>query len=568
MIMRDILACILFIGILAAASPFLGRFIHTVMEGGKTPLHRALGPVEQFAYRISGIDPGREQSWRRYALSALVFSAAGFILTMAVLMLQGVLPLNPQGFSGTSWHLAFNTAASFATNTNWQSYAGEAALSHFSQMVGLTYQNFVSAAVGIAACMAICRAIARNRTQVVGNFWADLVRVILYVLLPLSILFAIFFISQGAVQTFQAGVDAATLEGGRQYIALGPAASQTAIKLLGTNGGGFFNANAAHPFENPTALSNFFQCLAMLLIPSSLVFTFGEIVKNRRHAWTIWCIMAAVFIFGVLAATLAEQGGTVMLAEAAGGAVPNLEGKEARFGVFGTALFATAATATSCGAVNAMHASFTPLGGLVPLFNMLLGEIIFGGAGSGLYGMILFMVLTVFIAGLMVGRTPDYLGKRIQAREVTWCMVALLIPAMSILGLSAVAAATEWGRAGLLNAGTHGFSEILYACASCTQNNGSAFAGMNADTPIWNVSLGAAMLMGRFGVMCSMMAAAGSMAARSIRPESEYSFPVEGATFGALTLAVIFVVGALTYLPALSLGPVVECFQMTAGRVF
>lgn len=566
--MGDILEFILFIGILAAVSPFLGRFIHNVTSGRRTPLHAALGPVEQGIYRISGINPDREQSWQRYTVSVIAFSVAGFILTMAVLMLQGVLPLNPQGFPGVSWHLAFNTTASFVTNTNWQSYGGESTLSHLSQMVGLTYQNFVSAAVGIAVCVVIARAIARNQARTVGNFWADLVRITLYVLLPLSFVFAIFFISQGIVQTFSAGVEATTVEGGRQYLALGPAASQVSIKLLGTNGGGFFNANAAHPFENPTALSNFFQCLAIFVIPSALVFTLGDAVKNRRHAWTIWCVMAVVFVLGVLIMVWAENGGTATLTKLAGGLVPNLEGKEMRFGVFGTALFATVTTDASCGAVNAMHASLTPLGGLIPLFNMLLGEIIFGGVGSGLYGMVLFIVLTVFIAGLMVGRTPDYLGKRIQAREVTWCMVALLVPAVSILGFSAVAAVTEWGQAGPLNAGAHGLSEILYAYTSGTQNNGSAFAGLSANTPIWNVTLGIAMLVGRFGVMCSMLVVAGSMAARNIRPVSEYSFPVQGVTFGVLVLAVILIVGALTYLPALSLGPIVEFFQMIAGRVF
>ncbi|MEG1610780.1 MAG: potassium-transporting ATPase subunit KdpA, partial [Bilophila sp.] len=458
MTLRDLLQFALFLGLLATVSPVLGHYMHRVLSGERTWLWRCFGAVERGIYAASGIHPEQEQTWKGYAGSLLAFTVAGFALTMGVLLFQDRLPLNPQHVAGMSWHLAFNTAASFVTNTNWQSYAGETTVSHFSQMVGLTYQNFVSAAVGIAACTAIIRGITRNEAQTIGNFWADLVRVTLYVLLPLSILFTVFLMWQGVVQTFVSGVSATTLEGETQFLALGPAASQVAIKLLGTNGGGFFNVNGAHPFENPTALSSFVQALSIFLIPSALVFMLGAAVKNRRHAWTIWCVMAVVFVAGVCALLWAETSGTALLHKIAG-VVPNLEGKEVRFGLFGTSLFSTVTTDASCGAVNAMHASFTPLGGMVLLVNMLLGELVFGGVGSGLYGMLLFILLTVFIAGLMVGRTPDYLGKRIEGREITWVMVALLVAAMPILCLSGWAAVSDWGTGALLNHGAHGLSE-------------------------------------------------------------------------------------------------------------
>ena len=565
---RDMLQLALFIGLLAALSPLLGRYVHQVFSGRRTLLHPIFGPVERGVYALSGIRPDEHQGWGKYAVSLIGFSIAGFLLTFLVLLFQDRLPLNPQGFPGLSWHLALNTAVSFLTNTNWQSYGGETTMSHFSQMVALTYQNFVSAGVGIAVCAAVVRGIARTESATIGNFWADLVRVTLYVLLPLSLIGAALMLWQGMVQNFDAGVTATTLEGGKQFIATGPVASQISIKLLGTNGGGFFNVNAAHPFENPTALSSFLQSFYILIIPSALVFFLGEAVGNRRHAWTVWSVMLALFVGGALWIYFNELNGTHLLHQFAGGAVPNMEGKEVRFGIFGTSLFATATTDASCGAVNAMHDSMTPLGGMLVLFNMLLGEIIYGGVGSGLYGMILFILLTVFIAGLMVGRTPDYLGKRIEGREITWCMVALLACAMPILCFSAVAAVSSWGTGALNNAGAHGLSEILYAYTSGTQNNGSAFAGLSANVPVWNVTLAAAMLIGRFGVMLSMLVVAGSLAARRKRPVSESSFPVEGPTFGVLLLGIIFVVGALTYLPALSLGPIVEQFQMMRGMVF
>ncbi len=556
----------LFLGLLALMSPVLGRFIgRAVLRGEQTWLHSVLGPVERLIYRASGIRPEARQSWRQYAASLCAFSAAGFLMTFGVLMLQDKLPLNPQGFSGLSWHLAFNTAVSFLTNTNWQSYAGESTVSHFSQMVGLAYHNFVSAAAGLAVAVAVMRGLASQESKTIGNFWADLVRSVLYVLLPISLVLAVVLVGQGVVQTMSAGTEVATLEGGRQFIAMGPTASQVAIKMLGTNGGGFFNANAAHPLENPTALSNLLQMLAIFIIPSSLVFTLGGAVSNRRHAWTVWFVMACLFMVGAFSLYRAETLGTPLLTEVAQAPVTNMEGKEVRFGIFGSAMFATVTTDASCGAVNAMHDSLTPLGGLVTLVNMQMGEVIFGGVGSGLYGMVLFILLTVFLAGLMVGRTPDYLGKRIEGREVTLAMLALIIAATPPLLFSAVAAVSGWGQVALNNAGAHGFSEILYAYTSGVQNNGSAFAGLNANSPAWNVTLALAMLIGRFGVMLPMLGVAGSMASRRARPIGEFSFPVSGFTFGLLLTLVIVIVGALTYLPALALGPVVEHFQMLDG---
>lgn len=565
--LRELCQFILFIVLLAGLTPALGRFIHRVISGERTFLSPLLRPVERGIYALAGIDPAQEQDWKRYTVNMLAFSAAGFALTFGVISCQHLLPLNPEGLPGLSWHLALNTTVSFITNTNWQSYGGESTMSLLSQMVALTYQNFVSASVGMAVCVAVIRGISRKESGSIGNFWADVTRMTLYVLLPLSLLFALFFISQGVVQTFTAAVIATGLDGGAQQLAMGPVASQVAIKLLGTNGGGFFNANAAHPFENPTALSNFMQCLAIFLIPSALVFTLGEGVQSRKHAWTLWCVMALVFTLGVGIITYAEKTGTPLLTLAAGTPVPNYEGKEVRFGIFGTALFATVTTDASCGAVNAMHDSLTPLGGFSVLANMQLGEIIFGGVGSGLYGIIMFTLLTVFLAGLMVGRTPDYFGKRIEGREMTRVMLALILSAMPVLAFTGWAAASEWGHAALANGGAHGFTEILYAYTSATQNNGSAFAGLNANVPIWNVTLALAMLTGRFGVMLPMLAVAGSLAARRPRAKSEHAFPVEGVTFGALLLTVIIVVGALTFLPALSLGPIVEQLKMLDGWI-
>ncbi|MBZ2170751.1 potassium-transporting ATPase subunit KdpA [Nitratidesulfovibrio sp. SRB-5] len=607
---RDYLQLALFLGILAAASPPLGRYIHRVLEGGRTWLHPLLGPVERLIYTAAGIDPASDQPWQRYAASLLGFTLAGFCLTFGVLLFQDVLPLNPQHFPAPSWDLALNTAVSFVTNTNWQAYGGETAMSHLSQVVALTYQNFVSAAVGMAACMAVVRGIARTEAQGIGNFWADMVRSTLYVLLPLCVPGALLLVGQGMVQTLAASFTVATPEGAIQTIAVGPVASQAIIKMLGTNGGGFFNANAAHPFENPTAVANFIQMLAIFLLPSSLVFTLGAAVRRPRHAWTVWGVMAAVFVAGTLLTAHFEYRGTPAMAQAvatgspaasgpstsaasvpapiaASGvasppasppasapvpvavsvSVPNMEGKEVRFGIFSSSLFAVVTTDASCGAVNAMHDSLTPLGGLVTLLNMQLGEIIFGGVGSGLYGMVLFIILTVFLAGLMVGRTPDYLGKRIEGREVTLAVAALLLPALPLLGFTALAA-VGWGPQAMANAGAHGFSELLYAYTSSAQNNGSAFAGLTVNSPVFNLTTAASMLIGRFGVMLPMLAVAGSLAARRPRPVTDASFPVEGATFALLLASVILIVGALTYLPALSLGPIVEHLQMIENQLY
>lgn len=560
----------LFVGILVAVTKPLGLYLVRVLEPeGKTWLDRPVKPVERLLYRLLGVDPKTEQDWRRYARSLIVFSLAGMVFTYAVLRLQHLLPLNPQGFGPVPPDLAFNTAASFATNTNWQNYAGETTLSYFSQMVGLVFHNFVSAAAGIAAAAALVRGIARHSSKTVGNFWVDLVRLNLYLLLPFSIVFSLFLTSQGTIQNFKPSVEAATVEGAAvQTIAQGPAASQAAIKILGTNGGGFFNANAAHPYEDPTPLSNFIQMLAIFLIPSGLTYYLGRKVKNQKHGWAVWSAMAILFLAAALLCWKAEAAGNPRLQaagiDAAGG---NMEGKEVRFGVAASSLFATVTTAASCGAVNSMHDSFTPLGGLVPLFNIQLGEVVFGGVGSGLYGMLIFVVLAVFLTGLMVGRTPEYMGKKIEAYDVKVSVLAVLVLVFSILGFSAWAAASRWGLAGPANAGPHGLSEILYAFSSGAGNNGSAFAGLSGDTAAYNITLALAMLFGRFVMMVPVLALAGSLAKKKSLPPSEASFPASGPTFVIILIGTVIVVGALTFLPALALGPIVEHFLMTGSRI-
>jgi K+-transporting ATPase ATPase A chain len=560
----------LFVGILVAVTKPLGLYLVRVLEPeGKTWLDRPVKPVERLLYRLLGVDPKTEQDWRRYARSLIVFSLAGMVFTYAVLRLQHLLPLNPQGFGPVPPDLAFNTAASFATNTNWQNYAGETTLSYFSQMVGLVFHNFVSAAAGIAAAAALVRGIARHSSKTVGNFWVDLVRLNLYLLLPFSLVFSLFLTSQGTIQNFKPSVEAATVEGAAvQTIAQGPAASQAAIKILGTNGGGFFNANAAHPYEDPTPLSNFIQMLAIFLIPSGLTYYLGRKVKNQKHGWAVWSAMAILFLAAALLCWKAEAAGNPRLQaagiDAAGG---NMEGKEVRFGVAASSLFATVTTAASCGAVNSMHDSFTPLGGLVPLFNIQLGEVVFGGVGSGLYGMLIFVVLAVFLTGLMVGRTPEYMGKKIEAYDVKVSVLAVLVLVFSILGFSAWAAASRWGLAGPANAGPHGLSEILYAFSSGAGNNGSAFAGLSGDTAAYNITLALAMLFGRFVMMVPVLALAGSLAKKKSLPPSEASFPASGPTFVIILIGTVIVVGALTFLPALALGPIVEHFLMTGSRI-
>lgn len=560
----------LFIGLLALITKPLGLYLMQVLDPqGRTWLDPVLRPVEKLTYRLLGTDPKREQIWQQYALALIAFSIVGFLFIYALLRLQHLLPWNPQNLPGLSSHLAFNTAVSFLTNTNWQSYGGESTLSYFSQMVGLTYHNFVSAACGIGVAAALVRGLARSSAGTVGNFWADLVRVTLYLLLPLCTVFALFLVSQGMVQNFDTYTQATTLEGATQTIAQGPVASQVAIKMLGTNGGGFMNSNAAHPFENPGPLTNFVQMLSILAIGSGLTWYLGRMLRNQAHGWAVWAAMMVLFIGGTLVCAYAEAAGnpihTTLGVDALAG---NMEGKEVRFGIFNSALFATVTTAASCGAVNSMHDSFTALGGLVPLFMMELGEVVIGGVGAGLYGMLVFVIIAVFIAGLMVGRTPEYAGKKIQAREIKLAMLALLILTLSILGFTAWASVSDWGVAGLNNAGPHGFSEMLYAYSSATANNGSAFAGLTTNTPWYNTTLGLAMLIGRFLMIIPILGIAGSMSAKKAVPASAGTLPVHGSTFVLLLVGTILLIGALNFLPALALGPVVEHFLTGQGTLF
>jgi K+-transporting ATPase ATPase A chain len=569
----------LYILVLLLLTKPVGLYLIRVLDaGGRTFLDPALRPVERLLYRLLGLNPKKEQDWKQYTLSLLAFSLAGLLFTYAILRLQHVLPLNPQGFGPVSPDLAFNTAASFATNTNWQNYAGEITLSYFSQMVGLVFHNFVSAAVGIAVAAALVRGIARPSAKTVGNFWVDLVRLNLYLLLPLSLVFALFLVSQGVVQNFKpyekatlvepSSLQAPKNDSAAQTIAQGPTASQAAIKMLGTNGGGFFNANASHPYENPTPLSNFIQMLLIFLIPSGLTYYLGRKVKNQRHGWAVWSAMAILFLAAVMVCWRAESYGNPRLhALGVDPADGNMEGKEVRFGVFNSALFAAITTDASCGAVNSMHDSFTPLGGIIPLFNMQLGEVVFGGVGSGLYGMLVFVVLAIFLTGLMVGRTPAYLGKKIESYDVKVSVLAVIILIFSILGFSAWASVSQWGLAGLNNAGPHGLSEILYAYSSGTGNNGSAFAGLNGNTFWSNITLGLAMLFGRFLMIVPIMALAGNLARKKLPPPSEASFPVSGPMFIIILIGTVLIVGALTFLPALALGPIVEHFLMTGSSI-
>jgi K+-transporting ATPase ATPase A chain len=564
----DWLQLLLFSLLLVAFSYPLAGYLDNVFSGQNFFLKKIFGPLERLIYKLLGIHETEETSWNKYAFDLLAFSAASFGLTFLVLRFQHWLPLNPQNMGELSWHLAFNTATSFLTNTNWQSYGGESTLSYFSQMVGLTFQNFVSAAVGMSACLAVLRGISRKETKNIGNFWVDLVRGNLYILLPLSFVFAIFLMSQGVIQNFLPTVEVTTLEGGKQLIAQGPVASQVAIKMLGTNGGGFFNANAAHPYENPTGLSNFVQMLSIFLIPSAFVFLLGRMTNHKKHAWSIWAGMFVLFAAGVLVCSHFEAVGNPLFSNLGLNSVSNMEGKETRFGTFASCLFATVTTDASCGAVNAMHDSLTPMGGLVTFVNMLLGEVVFGGVGAGLYGMILYIILTVFLAGLMVGRTPEYLGKRIESLEVKLSSLAIILTSFTILLFTALGAVLPQGISSLSNPGAHGFSEIFYAYTSATQNNGSAFGGLNANTPFWNSTLAIAMFVGRFFMIIPMLAIAGSLAAKKTRPISDASFPVHGALFVTLLIGIIVIVGALTYIPALSLGPVVEQFQMLRNQSY
>ncbi len=534
-----------------------------------------LRPLERLLYRIGGVDPDEDQHWTHYGASMLIFSLATLLLTYVVLRTQQWLPLDPHHLPNVVDRQAFETAASFTTNTNWQSYSGETTMSYFSQMTQLTFHNFASAAVGVALAIAFVRGIARHSAGKLGNFWADLVRGTLYVFLPASAIFALLLVQQGAIQNFAHYVTVTTVEGAKQVLAMGPVASQEAIKQLGTNGGGFFNANSAHPFENPTPWTNFWQMFTIFLMPAGLTYAFGRMVKNQKHGWAVWAAMFVLFMAGTTTAYWAEARGNpihaargVDVVASATNPGGNMEGKEVRFGIANSALFATITTDASCGAVNSMHDSFTPLGGLVPLVNIELGEVVFGGVGAGLYGMLVMVILTVFIAGLMVGRTPEYLGKKIQAREVQMAMLYVLVFAAAILVNTGVAAVLPAGLAGLNNAGPHGLSEILYAYSSTAANNGSAFAGLSGGSYFYNTTLGLNTLVGRFAMIVPMLALAGFLSERKAAPESAASFPVTTPLFVVLLIGVIIIVGALTFFPALSLGPVVEHFLMHAGRLF
>ncbi|MCE0496320.1 MAG: potassium-transporting ATPase subunit KdpA [Methylacidiphilales bacterium] len=593
----------LYLGLLILITKPLGLYLLQVLDAnGRTWLDPILKPLERLTYRLGGVDPGKEQHWKHYTISMLIFSLITMLVTYVILRMQAILPLqhlfNPQGFPAVPDHLSFNTAMSFTTNTNWQSYSGESTMSYFSQMVALASQNFFSAAVGIAIAAALVRGIARDSMQTIGNFWVDLVRITYYLLLPICLVYAIFLVSQGMIQNFKP-YDAAALTEKEtiqvqktdasgnpvkdakgnpvmvpqvvdtQSIPEGPMASQMAIKMLGTNGGGYTNANASHPFENPTPFSNFIQMLSIFSIGSALTYYLGRMVKNPGHGWSVWAAMTFLFLTGFFVCWHYETVGNPILTQL--GVDPadgNMEGKEVRFGITNSALFATITTDASCGAVNCMHDSLTPLGGLVPLFNIELGEVVFGGVGAGLYGMLVFVITAVFIAGLMVGRTPEYLGKKIQSFEVKMSMLVLLVLAMDILGFTAWACVSDWGKAGLNNNGPHGFSEMLYAYSSVTGNNGSAFAGLTASTYWYDTTLAVGMFIGRFLMIIPIMAIAGSLAAKKLVPPGPGSFPVSGGTFTLLLIGTVLLVGALNFLPALTLGPVVEHFLMWSGKLF
>ena len=544
-------------------APWLGRFYYKVMEGQRTWMTPVLGPVENVCYRIAGVDPNSEQSWVKYMLALLAFNLAGFVILFAILLFQQYLPLNPQHLPGQEWTLAFNTAVSFVTNTNWQSYSGEASLSYLSQMVGLTVQNFVSAATGLAVLVALCRGISRRSSKTLGNFWADMTRATLYGLLPLCLVLAVFLVWQGVPQTFAHYVNAVTMQGVDQVIPLGPAASQIAIKQLGTNGGGFFGANSAHPFENPTAWSNLFELASIILIPVALVFTFGHYVKDLRQSRAIMACMLALFLIGGGTALYAEYQPNPTLNSPLVEHTAPLEGKEVRFGTTATVLWAETTTAASNGSVNAMHDSLNPMSGMVAMVNMMVGEVIFGGVGAGLYGMLLNVLIAVFLAGLMIGRTPEYLGKKLQAKEVQLLVVTLLVMPVGVLVLAAIAAVLPSAVAAVSNPGPHGFSQILYAFTSASANNGSAFGGLSGNTPFYNLTLSLGMLLGRFGYILPVLALAGSLAMKKTAPIGQNTFPTHGPLFVALLTVTILLVGGLTFLPTLALGPIAE--QLTMG---
>ncbi|MCX6308242.1 MAG: potassium-transporting ATPase subunit KdpA [Bacteroidia bacterium] len=559
----DFIQIILFLTLLVVLTPLLGGYMKKVFTGENHFMRPVLGWLETLIYRFSGVNSKVETNWKTYTFQLILFNLIGFLFVFLVQFTQVWLPLNSAGLANVTWHSAFNTAVSFMTNTNWQGYAGETTLSYLVQMIALTVQNFVSAATGIAVLLALIRGLSRKTTDLLGNFWTDLTRSTLYVLLPLSILFSIVLVGQGVIQNFNAPITVQTLEGAQQIIPGGPAASQIAIKQLGTNGGGFFNANSAHPFENPTPFSNFLEMFAILLIPAALTFTYGKMVGSTKQGWTVFVTMFLLLAVGLTLSLISEYGTNGIF-----GHLPLMEGKETRFGITNSVLWSTVTTAASNGSVNAMHDSLSPLAGMVAMINILLGEVIFGGVGAGLYGMVIFIILTVFIAGLMVGRSPEYLGKKVEAFEVQMAIIAVLAPSFVILIFTAVASVTGVGLSSLNNSGPHGLSELMYAYASAAGNNGSAFAGLNANTVFYNLTLGMGMLIGRFGVIIPVLAIAGNMAKKKITPDSSGTFRTDNVLFIGLLIAVIVIIGGLTFFPALSLGPIMEHLLMNAGVTF
>ncbi|MDI3310291.1 MAG: potassium-transporting ATPase subunit KdpA [Thermoanaerobacterium sp.] len=565
----DILQMLIFICLLVIIAIPLGSYIAKVFTNQHTFFDFVAKPIEKFVYKITGIDENHEMNWKEYALSLLIFNFLGIIFLFIILVSQGKLPLNPQKLNGiSSWHLALNTAVSFVTNTNWQAYSGETTVSYLSQMLGLTVQNFLSAATGLSVAIALIRGIMRHSTKDIGNFWVDITKSIIWIFLPLSLILSLILTQQGVIQNFSSYVKVHTLEGLKQVIAMGPVASQEAIKMLGTNGGGFFGANSAHPFENPTPFTNMLEMLAILAIPASLPYAFGKMVKNTRQGWAIFSAMLILFVIMLGTTYYSEKTGNPIINHINITGPSAMEGKEVRFGIAGSSLFSTVTTAASCGAVNSSLDSMTPLGGLIPMLQMMLGEVIFGGVGSGLYSMLIDAFLAVFIVGLMVGRTPEYIGKKIESYEMKMSILAIIIPASTILIGSAIASVTKAGTSSLLNHGPHGLSEILYAFASTAGNNGSAFAGLNSNTMFYNLITSIAMIIGRFGVIIPVLAIAGSLANKKIVPASVGTFPTDNALFSVLLVGIVLIIGALTFFPALSLGPIIEQLLMNAGKLF
>jgi potassium-transporting ATPase potassium-binding subunit len=568
MTINDLLPILLFLFVLTLFAVPLGEFMAKVFNGRRTFLKRVIGPVEKFLYRLVGIDERDEMSWKAYAFSLVIFNVIGIVVLFVLQLIQGWLPFNPQKFGAARWDTALNTAISFVTNTNWQSYSGEQTMSYLTQMLGLTVQNFLSAAVGLATVIALIRGFIRKTVNTIGNFWIDLTRSLLYVLIPLTIIWALVLVSQGVVQTINPSIKVRTLEGQQQAIAVGTVASQVAIKQLGTNGGGFFNANSAHPFENPTPLTDFMEVFGLMIIPASLPFTLGAMLNKRRQGWAIYASMMILFLIGLVVTLWAELQGNPILEKIGILNGVNMEGKEVRFGVIHSILFAQSTTATACGAVNSMHDSLVPLSGLVLIFNIAVGEVIFGGVGVGLIGLMIYAILTMFLAGLMIGRTPEFIGKKLEPYEMVMSVIVILSPAITMLVLSSIAISSQLGISSLNNAGPHGLTEILYAYASSSNNNGSAFAGLNADTFFYNLTTSFAMLIGRFTTILPALAIAGSLAKKQIVPASAGTFPTTSKLFVAMLVSVVIIVGALTFFPALTLGPLLEHLFVQIGKTF